>query len=57
MPENVAVLDIGSNSARVSIFSIEKGKFTFVTRKKETCRLSVGMAKDGFLTKDSMTNV
>jgi len=54
MPENIAILDIGSNSARISVFAAEKGSAIFLTRKKETCRLSSGMAQDGFLTKESM---
>jgi len=48
--EKIAIIDIGSNTARIVIVSIrEGGYFTVIDELKEPVRLAKGMEIDGFL--------
>lgn len=48
--EKIAIIDIGSNSARIVIVSIrDGGYFTVIDELKEPVRLAKGMEVDGFL--------
>ena len=48
--EKIAIIDIGSNTARIVIVSIrEGGYFTVIDELKEPVRLAKGMEVDGFL--------
>ncbi len=48
--EKIAIIDIGSNTARIVIVSIrEGGYFTVIDELKEPVRLAKGMEMDGFL--------
>lgn len=54
MEDPIAVLDIGSHSCRISIFSIQNHKPTLIERHKIATRLSAGMSHDNCLTKERM---
>lgn len=45
----VAVIDIGSNTARIVIANVVNGYFTVIDELKETVRLARGMEEDGYL--------
>ena len=48
--EKIAIIDIGSNTARIVIVNIrEGGYFTVIDELKEPVRLAKGMEIDGFL--------
>ncbi len=42
--DSLAVVDIGSNSVRLSIYRHERGKMLAVAERKEICRLAEGMS-------------
>jgi exopolyphosphatase/guanosine-5'-triphosphate,3'-diphosphate pyrophosphatase len=53
-----AVIDLGSNSVRMSITRLEEdGKFAVLEKVRETVRLSEGMGYDNFIKKEAMTRV
>jgi len=52
-----AVIDLGSNSVRMSINKVEGEKWFTVERLRETVRLSEGMQQDNFLKEDSIKRV
>lgn len=53
----IAVIDLGSNSVRMSVNSVtEDGKWKTLLKLRETVRLGQGM-EDGFLRRDSMERV
>lgn len=55
MTERVAIIDLGSNSARLIVMTIyHNGAYNLVYNQKETVRLSEGMAETGLLTRDAM---
>ncbi|MDF2876251.1 MAG: ppx 2, partial [Sporomusa sp.] len=55
MTERVAIIDLGSNSARLIVMHIyHNGAYNLVYNQKESVRLSEGMAETGLLTRDSM---
>ncbi len=48
--ENIAIIDLGSNTARLLIVNVkENGHFQIIDQLKESTRLGEGMEKDGFL--------
>ncbi|SMD09386.1 Ppx/GppA phosphatase family protein [Sporomusa malonica] len=55
MTERVAIIDLGSNSARLIVMHIyHNGAYNLVYNQKESVRMSEGMAETGVLTRDSM---
>jgi len=52
-----AVIDLGSNSVRMSINKVEGEKWAVVERLRETVRLSEGMEKDNFLKEEAIKRV
>ena len=53
-----AVIDLGSNSARMSISRIDENqKLTVIKKLRETVRLSEGMGQDNFLKEEAMVRV
>ncbi|WP_373842485.1 exopolyphosphatase [Limosilactobacillus sp.] len=53
--ENLAIVDLGSNSARMAITEIAPdGRFREIKRVKENTRLSAGMGRENILQKRSM---
>lgn len=53
--ERIAIIDLGSNSARLVIMHIyPNGTYNLVYNQKETVRLSQGMAEDGLLQPEAM---
>ncbi|MDF2570140.1 MAG: ppx 2, partial [Sporomusa sp.] len=55
MTERVAIIDLGSNSARLIVMHIyHNGAYNLVYNQKESVRMSEGMAATGELTADSM---
>ena len=53
-----AVIDLGSNSVRMSVNKVESdGKWLAIEKLRETVRLSEGMEKDGFLKETAMQRV
>ncbi|MDR2656170.1 MAG: Ppx/GppA family phosphatase [Oscillospiraceae bacterium] len=55
MDKRVAVIDLGSNSARLTIWNInERGGFSVIERAKETVRLSEGLVESGVLKPEPM---
>ncbi len=53
-----AIIDLGSNSVRMSINSLEKdGTWKLVKKVRSTVRLSEGMQGDNFLKEDAMDRV
>ena len=55
MTERVAIIDLGSNSARLIVMTIyHNGAYNLVYNQKETVRLSQGMAETGILARDAM---
>lgn len=58
MSTNFAVIDLGSNSIRMSVNTVEKGGTWRVLKKlRETVRLSEGMTGDNFLKEEAMSRV
>lgn len=55
MTERVAIIDLGSNSARLIVMHIyHNGAYNLVYNQKESVRLSEGMSETGVLTRDAM---
>ena len=53
--ENLAIVDLGSNSARMAITEIAPdGHFREIKRVKENTRLSEGMGREKMLQEDAM---
>ncbi len=53
-----AVIDLGSNSARMSISKIDENqKLTVIKKLRETVRLSEGTGQDNFLKEEAMVRV
>ena len=58
MSYNFAVIDLGSNSVRMSINQLEKdGSYRLLEKLRATVRLSEGMTNDNFLKEEAMTRV
>ena len=48
--EKIAIIDLGSNTARMILVDIlSEGHFVITDQLKETPRIGEGMEKDGFL--------
>lgn len=55
MTERVAIIDLGSNSARLIVMTIyHNGAYNLVYNQKEAVRLSEGMAETGLLSNHAM---
>lgn len=55
MQETIAIIDLGSNSCRMSVFSLlEDGSFRELRNVRELCRLSEGMSESGLLQETAM---
>ncbi|SCM82517.1 Exopolyphosphatase Ppx [uncultured Sporomusa sp.] len=55
MTERVAIIDLGSNSARLIVMHIyHNGAYNLVYNQKEAVRLSEGMSETGVLTHEAM---
>lgn len=55
MTERVAIIDLGSNSARLIVMHIyHNGAYNLVYNQKEAVRMSEGMSETGILTRDAM---
>lgn len=55
MTERVAIIDLGSNSARLIVMTIyHNGAYNLVYNQKESVRLSEGMSETGMLTRDAI---
>jgi len=55
LTERVAIIDLGSNSARLIVMTIyHNGAYNLVYNQKEAVRLSEGMAATGMLTTNAM---
>ncbi len=55
MTERVAIIDLGSNSARLIVMNIyHNGAYNLVYNQKESVRLSEGMSETGVLSRDAM---
>ncbi|MGI6161637.1 MAG: HD domain-containing protein [Christensenellales bacterium] len=51
----IAIIDLGSNSAKLIIWEImEGGAYRIVEKSRDTCRLSEGMGKSNMLTPQAM---
>ena len=58
MSYNFAIIDLGSNSVRMNINSIEKdGAWSTLQKLRATVRLSEGMSSDNFLKENAMNRV
>ena len=58
MSYNFAVIDLGSNSVRMSVNALEKdGSWGVIEKLRATVRLSEGMSNDNFLKEESMSRV
>lgn len=58
MSYNFAVIDLGSNSVRMSINALEKdGSWAVLQKLRSTVRLSEGMTADNFLKEEAMARV
>ena len=58
MSYNFAIIDLGSNSVRMNINSIEKdGTWSTLQKLRATVRLSEGMSSDNFLKENAMNRV
>lgn len=58
MSYNFAVIDLGSNSVRMSVNSLEKdGRWCVLEKLRSTVRLSEGMTNDNFLKEEAMSRV
>ena len=55
MVENLAIVDLGSNSARMAITEIAPdGRFREIRRVKENTRLSEGMGREKMLQESAI---
>lgn len=55
MTERVAIIDLGSNSARLIVMTIyHNGAYNLVYNQKESVRMSEGMLESGVLTRNAM---
>lgn len=53
--ERIAIIDLGSNSARLIVLNIyNSGAYNLIYHQKETVRLSEGMAESGLLQPEAM---
>ncbi len=58
MSYNFAVIDLGSNSVRMSVNALEKdGSYKLLQKLRATVRLSEGMTNDNFLKEEAMSRV
>ena len=58
MSYNFAVIDLGSNSVRMSVNSLEKdGSWSVLEKLRATVRLGEGMTSDNFLKEEAITRV
>ncbi len=58
MSYNFAVIDLGSNSVRMSVNALEKdGSYRLLEKLRATVRLSEGMTNDNFLKEAAMSRV
>lgn len=58
MSYNFAVIDLGSNSVRMSVNTLEKdGSWAVLEKLRSTVRLSEGMTSDNFLKEEAMERV
>lgn len=58
MSRNFAIIDLGSNSVRMNINSIDAdGKWCALEKLRATVRLSEGMSSDNFLKEEAMSRV
>lgn len=58
MSYNFAVIDLGSNSVRMSVNALEKdGNWCLIEKMRATVRLSEGMSNDNFLKEEAMSRV
>ena len=58
MSYNFAVIDLGSNSVRMSVNTLENdGSWAVLEKLRSTVRLSEGMTSDNFLKEESMARV
>lgn len=58
MSYNFAVIDLGSNSVRMSVNSLEKdGSWSILEKLRATVRLGEGMTSDNFLKEEAITRV
>ena len=58
MSYNFAVIDLGSNSVRMSVNALEKdGSYRLLEKLRATVRLSEGMTNDNFLKEEAMSRV
>ncbi len=58
MSYNFAVIDLGSNSVRMSVNALEKdGSYKLLQKLRATVRLSEGMTSDNFLKEEAMSRV
>lgn len=55
--KKIAVIDLGTNSLRLQIFSLEKDQFELVDDFKEIIRLGDDIFKFGYITEDSLQNL
>jgi len=52
--ENICIIDIGSNSVRMVIVTVDHGTYRFINDLKETVRMAEGMEVTGLLSEDRM---
>lgn len=58
MSYNFAVIDLGSNSVRMSVNALEKdGSYKLLQKLRATVRLSEGMTNDNFLKEEAISRV
>ena len=58
MSYNFAVIDLGSNSVRMSVNELQKdGSYRLLEKLRATVRLSEGMTNDNFLKEEAMSRV
>ena len=54
-PDQLAAIDMGSNSFRLEIGQIQRGRYRRIDYLKETVRLGAGLDADGLLTEEAAT--
>ena len=52
IPEQVAAVDLGSNSFHLVVARHTGGQLVFVDRRKESVRIAAGLDEDGNLTSE-----
>ena len=57
MSNTFAIIDLGSNSVRMNIYSNTDGEWLTLEKLRATVRLSEGMSGDNFLKEDAMSRV